>query len=189
MFRRNRTRPCHLRWWTPLWSGDSAMRREGRQISSFGFVLRVSVVSALVGAAILVGFKLAFPMLAFGFLWRMIFVMPGVMAYLWFMSLVLPFVPKHVEVRRDRIVLQQGQSACVVQEDAVESIKIVVFAPDRIRLRIIYLRNGVRRSAAVAVGRKVNLDALCDLLPVAPVIRDARGRAAGRHPFGPLGAA
>jgi hypothetical protein len=69
-----------------------------------------------------------------------------------------------------------GQSHWVVKAEAIRKTRIVVFRDDRIRLRVCYERKNQRGTHTVAIGRRVDLQRLFDLLPVRPQVWDARRR-------------
>jgi len=61
--------------------------------------------------------------------------------------------------RRKRIVIQHGQLARLIDAAAVVRARLVIFAPDRIRLRITYANRRGLQTTKIGVGPKVNLDA------------------------------
>lgn len=130
----------------------------------------------VVGAAIVICLKAAIPMIQLPPLWKMIGAMPAFYTYMLFMMLVHALIPSHVEVRKDRVHVVTGESHWVVKSEAVRGTRIVIFAFDRIRLRIFYVHKDRTYSKTFAIGRKVNLDALADALAVRPQVWDAQDR-------------
>jgi hypothetical protein len=139
-------------------------------------VLRVTVLSVLVGGAIVAWAAIANPMIQLPPWWQMLAALPTIYAYLLIMLLAHLAIPAGVQVRKDLIHVNHGQSNWVVKSDAIRSTRIVVFAPDRIRLRVFYLYKGKLRTRTIGIGRRVDLDSLVVALPVYPDIWDARHR-------------
>jgi hypothetical protein len=96
------------------------------------------------------------------------------------MLLIHMLIPSQIEVRKDRMHAVTGQSHWVVKSETVQRTRIVVFAPDRIRLRVFYLHKDKLRTRSFGVARKVNLDELSNALATYPEVWDARHRY--RHP-------
>jgi hypothetical protein len=93
-----------------------------------------------------------------------------------FMFLVHAAIPELVVVRKERVQIIHGQSSWVARAGDIRWTRIVIFAPDRIRLRIAYTRGCQRKTRTVGVGRNVDLDELSTTLPIPPQVWDARGR-------------
>jgi hypothetical protein len=111
----------------------------------------------------------------------MLLVLPGIYAYLLFMVTLHLVIPARVEIRSDRVLFNHGESTFVVRAEKIRATRIVVFAYDRVRLRVTYQRKlGSLRTRTVGVAQKVDLERLSQLLPVAPEIWDARKRYAGK---------
>ncbi len=147
---------------------------------TFHSILRVTGLVVVVFVVTLAGFKLALPQLQIGFVWRGVLALPGMYLYLLLMTAVYAAIPPRVEVRNNRIVVQHGQHAWFVLATSVTRARIVVFAHDRIRLKLWYRWKLWKRERirikTIGIATKVNLDQLCQLLPTAPEVWDARQR-------------
>jgi hypothetical protein len=139
-------------------------------------IIRVSVLSLIVGAAIVIGLKMAIPMIQLPPLWNMLLALPTLYACFLVMLLVHAAIPSRIQVRDDRIQVMTGQSHWVVKSEAIQGTRIVIFALDRIRLRVFYLHKDRLWSQTFAVSPKVELDALSKSFAVYPQIWDARNR-------------
>jgi hypothetical protein len=133
-------------------------------------------VSALVAVLLVGGLKLVFPLLQLGFLWRLAIAAPLLFAYLFLVFLVHAAVPEHIDVRCDQIRINHGQSTRIIKTNCIRSARIVVFAPDRMRLRITFIHHGVRQSRTVGIRPTLDLQLLSQALPVGPTVWDARHR-------------
>jgi len=109
-------------------------------------------------------------------LWKMLLALPAFYGYVLVMLVVHALLPSHIEVRKDRIHVMSGQSHWVVKSEAMRRTRIVIYAIDRIRLRVFYLHKDKVRSRTFGVGRKVKLDELSDALAVYPEVWDVRNR-------------
>lgn len=140
------------------------------------FIARVSILSVVLGAAIVFGLQLANPLLQLPPLWKLLLALPTFYGYVLVMLLVHMLLPSRIEVRKDRMHVMTGQSHWVVKSEAVRRTRIVIFAIDRIRLRVFYVHKDRMRSRAFGVAEKVKLDALSGALAVYPEVWDARDR-------------
>ncbi len=116
------------------------------------------------------------PMIQLPPLWKLLLALPAIYAYVFVMLLVHALIPSRIEIRKDRMHVMTGQSHWFVKSEAVSATRIVIFALDRIRLRVFYHYKNELRSRTFGVGRGVNLDVLADVLAVSPQIWDARNR-------------
>ena len=144
-------------------------------------LIRVSFLSLILGVAIVAGAKLAVPALQLPPIWKMLLALPAVYAYMLLMVVVQMVVPSRVEVREDRILASAGQSAWFVKSEDIRRTRIVVFAPDRIRLRVFFSRRGKLSSRTFGLSPKLSLDDLCIKLAIYPEVWDARERYLGRQ--------
>jgi hypothetical protein len=165
-----------LAWYAPHWSFIPGLWRSARPLLHPLFILRVTLASALIFSLIVAACKAALPQLQLDFLWRAAAAVPGIYLYLLAMLTLHIIIPPRVELRPNRIVIQHGQSTHHIDAKSIVRTRLVIFAPNRIRLRIT-LRQGRRvRTTTLGVSPKVNLQDLYDLLPITPTIRDARAR-------------
>ena len=166
-----------LSWWAPRWSYVPKLRHEWQQLCRPASVGRVTVICFLAGTAVVVGCKLAFPLLQLDFLWRAIVAIPSLYFFLAGLLLAYVVLPPRVEVRPDRILISHGQVVRRVNASSVISTRIVIFSADKTRLRITYSDKSRRRSRTIGVSRTIDLNELYDLLPGPPSVRDCRRRA------------
>jgi hypothetical protein len=139
----------------------------------------VTIISFVIGAAIVFAVKTANPLIQLPPVWRMLLAIPTFYVYVFAMLFVHLIIPSHVEVRSDRMHVMTGQSHWFVKAEAVRRTRIVVFAVDRVRLHVFYSYKDKLRSKTIAVGEKVDLGVLATTLPKYPQIWDARKRYSG----------
>ncbi|MDQ3330850.1 MAG: hypothetical protein M3552_09380 [Planctomycetota bacterium] len=138
------------------------------------FWLRVTLVSAVLFVAIVGAAKWGFPLLQLGFLWKAAAVIPGMFGYLAIMVGLHMLLPKFVEVRKDRISINHGQTTTRIRAKDVEATRLVFFGDDRALLRISYRQRGQRRFRTVGVKPTVDLAKLAQMPPVPPRVSDLR---------------
>ena len=119
---------------------------------------------------------MAIPMIQLPPLWKMLLPLPTLYAYMLIMLPVHAAIRSHIHVRGDRIHVMTGQSHWVVKSEAIQGTRIVIFASDRVRLRVFYIHKDKLRSRTYAVSPKVELAVLSKSLAVYPQIWDARHR-------------
>lgn len=122
----------------------------------------------------LLGVKIAFPQVQSGLLWQATLLVPALFVSFFIMAMVYLIIPPVVKIRNDLIIIFHGQSCWIVKAETIKSIRIVIFAPDRIRLRIIYSHKEDQHMRTVGIAQTVDLKLLSQILPVYPEIRDAR---------------
>jgi hypothetical protein len=169
-------RPTKISWWTPYWFHVPRTRRTWGLLFRPRLMARVLILSVIFGAGIIVALKAANPLIQLPPFWKMALAVPAIYAYFAAMLGVHIALPTHVHLSKKRLHSITGQSHWGVEAAAVTRTSITIFAPDRIRLRVHYDRKGKARSRVLGVARRVNLDALADVLPVSPRVRDARSR-------------
>src|SRR5262245_63979146 len=103
----------------------------------------------------------------------MLLALPALYGYALIMTAVGMLLPSRIQVRKARIHATTGQSHLIVDAASVQRTRIVVFASNRIRLRVTYLEKEQIRSRTFGVGQGVGLDALSQALPVRPTVCDA----------------
>jgi hypothetical protein len=165
----------NISWWVPYWSHTALMCCVFRIMFAPRSVLRVTILSLLITAAIVAWVQATMPGVQLP-LGKMLLSVPIMYAYMAVMFLLHLVIPTSVNVRKDRIHTTTGQSNWVVKAKDIYRTRIVVFAVDRIRLRIFYTRKNRRRTRTFGVSPRINLDALCANLPAYPQVWDARNR-------------
>jgi hypothetical protein len=82
------------------------------------------------------------------------------------------------------MVIQQGQHCAIVEAKSITRARLVVFAKDRIRLRVWYTikfwKKSRARQSRIGVSPKVSLDKLCEVFPAPLEVWDARAKYAVR---------
>ena len=134
------------------------------------------MIAGVVFAILVAILKVWLPLLDLAFLWQALISVPLLYLYFVFMFVANAAFPASVEVRSDRIRVQQGQTCWNCKAEDLRWAKLVVFAPGRIRLRVFYEYRGRLKSRVYGVSQQVDLDRLAERLPVEMVVRDARVR-------------
>ena len=159
-----------LSWWTPLWGRERITRRNRRNLVGNWSLWQVGLAAAGLIALSLVPFLRR---LLDAFLWKAIFAVVAFAVGGWLGVLV----PHRVRVGPKQLYLPQGAFGGVtIERGSVSEAKIIVFDRDRIGLKVVYDDGGARRTATAAVSPEIDLQTLCDALPVEPDVIDARSR-------------
>ena len=161
-------------WWEPRWAYVPALRQEFWSVFGPKLFVRSTILASLIFAAIIIGCKIRFPFLQLGFLWKAPLAVGGLFLLLPFHFGILAAIPPFVSVRQKHISRMQGQTVWNVDAKFILAARLVVFAEDRVRLRIWYKYKSHRRTRTIGVSPKVNLDRLIETMPVKPTVRDAR---------------
>ncbi|MHB8866314.1 MAG: hypothetical protein ACYC6N_28340 [Pirellulaceae bacterium] len=141
-----------------------------------GSIVRIALGTALVAAAIIVGFRWAIPQLVLPNLWPVLFAFPVIILALVVQFAVLTLIPPSATIRADKIIIQHGQSATIIESRVVTAIYLTFHPKDRIRLRICYTKKSKARSRVIGVPPTIDVARLSEMLPLWPVVRDARQR-------------
>jgi len=168
------TATLKLKWRAPRWSYVRRLWLPLRDIFNSASLWRITLATVVVSAAIVAGFKWAVPQLVLTDLWRIVFAPPALALMLVAQLGILTLVRPIVTVRADKIFMQHGQSATIIDTSSVKATRLTFHRDDRIRLRICYTRKSKMETLVVGVPPTVDFDCLSELLPVFPVIRDAR---------------
>lgn len=165
-----------LFWYEPRWAHTRQLWSQIHQILNPVSLIRISFVTAILSAAIIVAFKWAMPQLVLPNLWPILVAFPaiiiGLVAQLGFLLLLPPIVI----VRPDKILVANGESAVTIAADTVLETHLTFHAAGRIRLRICYTKGSRTESRVIGVPTTLDFDRLSKLLPIAPIVRDARSR-------------
>lgn len=176
ILRRFTTSKPKLTWYVPRWSDTRTMWVQFYHILNPGSLIRISVVAIVVSVAIIAGFKWAFPQLVLPNLWLLIFSLPAILLTLVFQFGVLTLFPPVFTIRADKILLQHGQSVRLIDPKSVTATCLIFHSDNRIRLRICYTKKSKGQSLVVGVPPTVDFNKLIEMLPIPPVVRDARSR-------------
>lgn len=172
--KRRRKRQVH--WYQPHWSFAPGLWSQAREILNVGSLARIYLLSTVV--ALVLWYVVGMPAL------------PAKIILLGLLSAVLtPFVgslqiaihlliPPQVWIRADSIVMLKETSVTEFKSSDVVASMLIVHSKNRIRLRITYTWGLNQRTLVLGVSPKVNLRELCEILPVPPIVRDARNRGA-----------
>jgi hypothetical protein len=139
-------------------------------------LIRIGLGTAIVSAAIIGAFKWAVPQMALPNLWPLVLALPAILLMLVMQFGILTLIPPTATIRSDRIIVQHGQSATIIDSKTVTASYLTFHTEDRIRLRICYTRKSKTKSRVIGVPPTVDFNRLSEMLPVAPVVRDARNR-------------
>ena len=165
-----------LTWHEPRWAYLLRLRKQLDFISNRRSPLRIVLIVLVVAVVILTGMQWVAPQMAIPHFWRIVFVLPAIGIALALRLAVFIWIPAVVAIRPDTIIHQHGRFVTVVDSTTVKATFLTSHADDRIRLRICYVQNAKHESLVAGVPPTASLDRLTELLPVAPAIRDARGR-------------
>lgn len=170
-------RSAKLTWWVPLWGRERITRRNRRDLVGNWSLWQVGLAAAGLIALSLVPFLRR---LLDAFLWKALFAVAAFAVGGWLGVLV----PQRVRVGSKQLYLPKSTFGGVtIERESVSQAKIIVFDRDRVALKITYDDSGTRRTASAAVSPEIDLQTLCEALPVEPEVIDARSRyarAAGR---------
>jgi len=175
-----------LTWREPRWAYVSKLWRQLRCLLNPTSLIRISLVTAFLAAVIVWGLKWVMPQVILPNLWPLLLALPGILLLLILQTSLLTVIPPTATVWPDKICVQHGDSTSIVQAASVSKTFITVFSDQRIRLRICYHRKSKCRSLAIGVPTTVDLERLAELLPVWPIVRDARSWATGIDGLEPL---
>ena len=132
-------------------------------------VLRIASVSLVVGAAIFIGAKLAFPQLPMGLAWQVVLAIPIGIAVPGAPLGVHWLMPQLVRITDEYISEQTGQSFWRAKLAEIEGSSLIVFSDEHIQLSI-RARGHVHR---IGVSPKTDLHVLTSLLG-STVVHDKR---------------
>lgn len=136
----------------------------------------MTVTTAIAAAAIIAGLKWAVPQIVLPNLWPLIFAFPAILLILGIQFGLLTLMPPTATIRSDRILVHHGQSSTIIDARTVTATYLTFHADDRIRLRICYTKYARTKSLVIGVPPTVDFSRLSEMLPVTPVVRDARNR-------------
>lgn len=165
-----------LSWYVPRWAYTQRLWAQFYHILNPASLIRISVAAVVVSAAIVAGFKWVFPQLVLPNLWLLVLSYPGILLCFVVQFGILTLIPPVVTIRADKILMQHGESARIIDTKGVTSTCLTFHSDDRIRLRICYTKKSKGMSLVVGVPPTVDFNKLTKMLPIAPVVRDARSR-------------
>jgi hypothetical protein len=139
-------------------------------------LIRILAATTIVSIAVVAGFKWAFPQMAMPNLWPILFALPGILLMFVFQFAILTLIPPTATIRPDKILVQHGQSVTLIDLTTVTATYLTFHPENRIRLRICYSKKSKRKFRVIGVPPTVDFNRLSELLPIPPVVRDARNR-------------
>jgi hypothetical protein len=139
-------------------------------------LLRITIATIVVSGLIVAGFKWAVPQLVLPNLWPIVFALPAILLIRVAQFGVLTLIPPTATIRADKIVVQHGESATIIDPKTVTAAFLTFHSDDRIRLRICYTKKSKTRSRVIGVPPTVDFNQLSEMLPIILVVRDARNR-------------
>lgn len=165
-----------LTWYVPRWAYTRQLWSQFDHILNSASLIRIGLGIGIVSVAVIVAFKCAIPQLALPNLWPMVFAFPALLLLLVLVFGVLTLIPPTVTISADKILVQNGQTATIIDPQTVTATYLTFHSGDRVRLRIRYAKELTPRSRVIGVPPQVDFKRLSELLPIAPVVRDARNR-------------
>jgi hypothetical protein len=175
-----------LTWREPRWAYVSKLWRQLRCLLNPTSLIRISLVTAFLAAVIVWGLKWVMPQVILPNLWPLLLALPGILLLLILQTSLLTLIPPTATVRPDKICVQHSESMSIVDAASIARTYIIVFSNQRIRLRICYLHKEKCKSLTIGVPPTVDLERLAELLPVWPIVRDARSWPPGSDGLEPL---
>lgn len=161
-----------LSWWEPRWAYVPQLYREFKAVLFSKNNLYLIAISLGLFSLIVLAAKLAFPALQLGFLGGVPVILVVVWALSWSHCGVLLAIPPVINITDKRIKGSHGQVGWIYKREEVTKSRIVVFANDRIRLRLFAKGS----SRVIGVAEKVGLKELKSFLPGTVEVWDARDR-------------
>lgn len=165
-----------LTWYEPRWAYTGRLWSQVNQIINPASLLRIAIGTAIASGAVIAGFKWAVPQMVLPNLWPVAIAIPAIALMFVLQFAILTLIPPMVTIRTNKILWQHGQSARIIDPQNVTATFLTFHSTDRIRLRLCYMNKGKSRSHVIGVPPTVDFNLLSDLLPVTPIVRDARGR-------------
>ncbi len=149
-----------LSWWTPYWSHCPKMKRAWQRLFNLKSLVRIVVASLLSGLIVVFIFWLVIPFLPLGRLWLLGIQIPGLMLALYGLAWIFRSVPERVTINRDSLIVRHGDQARRILKCDIVAAKVVIFAEDKLRLRIWFNRKRKRRSTAFGIASCVDITEL-----------------------------
>ena len=170
-----------LTWSVPRWAYTRQLWTQLNRILNPASLIRIGLGTAIVSAAIIAAFKWAVPQMALPNLWPLVFALPAILLMLVLQFGILTLIRPTATIRADRILVQHGQSATIIDPQTVTVTYLTFHSDDRIRLRICYTKKSKTKSRAIGVPPTVDFNRLSKMLPITPVVRDARNRSLAKQ--------
>ena len=174
--RRSATAKPKLTWNVPRWAYTRRLWSQLNHIINPVSLCRITIVTVVVSAVVLAGLKWAVPKFVVPNLWPIVFAFPAILLMLVAQFGILTLIPPTVTIRADKILVQHGQSATIIDPNTVTATYLTFHPDDRIRLRIRYTKKMKPKSRVIGVPPTVDISKLSEMLPIIPVVRDARNR-------------
>lgn len=160
----------------PRWAYVPRMWSRLNSVLSLGSALRIVSATAIVSVVMIGGLKWAVPQMMLPNLLPLFLAFPAFVLMLVAQFGLLTLIRPIATIRSDKILIQHGQTATIIDTKSVTAARLTFFRDERIRLRIDYTRKSKPMSRVVGVPPDVDFDRLSEMLPVTPVIKDARDR-------------
>jgi len=165
-----------LTWHVPRWAYVDGLWSELRSTFCPTSLARITIGTTVATAVIIGGLKWALPQLVLPNLLPVVLSLPVMMVGLVCQVGLLTLIPPMATVRADKITVQHGQSAAIIDAKSITKTSLTFYSDDRVRLRICFHRKSKTRSRVIGVPPTVNFDRLAEMLPIYPVVYDARHR-------------
>ena len=169
-----------MRWYEPRWAYVDRMWAQLRHILNAASLSRIVIATAIISLLIVACIKWAMPQFVIPNLWPFLFAFPAILMMLVAQFAILTLIPPSITIRAEKIIIQHGQTARIIDQNSIRKISLAIHSQDRVRLRISYRKKGITRSRCIGVAGSVDLYQLCEHLPIFPTIRDARKYSSAR---------
>ncbi len=143
-------------------------------VFSTGPLLRVSIGSAVSSIVILLIFKLLIPQINLWAVWPVVFALPMMLLYIASYFGMAYLIRPTVVVSQKRISYQLGQTVERVDQNSIQSTKLVFHDADRVRLIVRYRQKEEIKRLVIGVPPDLDFFELQRLLKTEPEIVDAR---------------
>lgn len=166
-----------LAWYVPRWS---CVHKEWDAIRLYilnrDSLTRILVGTVVASCLVVAGSRWAFPQMAMPSLWPLALAFPAIIAIVALNTAMHTIILPRAVLGPKGICVQHGGTATHIDPGTVTGTFLTVHAGNRVRLRVCYTRKSKLRSRVIGIPSTVDLNQLCQLLPIPPVVRDARDR-------------
>lgn len=147
MIEKPKTKPSpKLNWSVPRWYTAHELRKLAPVVFGIRTIVRITVVSLLIGAGICVAAKLAFPQIQLAFVWKAVLAIPAMFAYVGSYFGVRLLIPAQVKITEEYIFYSTGDSGWRINLSEIESSKLIVYSAEHVQV-VIRAKGSVRKLA------------------------------------------
>ncbi len=135
-----------LNWSVPRWYTAHELRKVVPIVFGSRPIIRITVVSLLIGVGLCVAAKLAFPQIQLAVAWKAVLFIPAMFAYLGMHFAVRLLVSTQVKITEEYIFCSLGTSAWRINLSEIESSKLIVYSAEHVQV-VIRAKGRVRKLA------------------------------------------